>query len=480
MNSRRIIAVIRWALSFLLLGGIVLVYHRWIHVNPTTLALTLLLFILAVAARWSLRLAVALSVAATFAYNFFFLPPFGTLTIADPQNWIALIALLSTSVVGSRLSERARREAEDARTREREMETLFQLSQQLLRTEDVAELINEIPAVVISATGARSCVLYLLDGDQLLRAGERTAQMDLSYLRERATAATGVSREGEDLQIALHVGVKPRGLMVLSGDHLSTDAAEAMAGLISVSIDRVRALETVAHNEANRESERLRTLMIDSITHELRTPLTSIKGAATTLLSDPGVDQATRKELLSIVDEECDRIDHLVGQAAEMAQLDSLQVQMHFENVAVADLLESALDACCWITNEYSVKLQQAPDVNVHADREYITRVLCNLLENAARYSPKGTEIQISAESDSGTVAIHVADHGSGIDPSEQAMIFDRFYRSPEHTQRIPGTGMGLSISKAIVERHGGTISLVSQPGAGSVFTVSLPVQPHQ
>lgn len=470
------IAVVRWALSFLLLAGIVLVYRLWLHVNSTTVALTLLLFILAVAATWTIQLAITLSLVATLCYNFYFLPPFGTLTIADPQNWTALLAFISTAVIGSRLSLRARKDAADARLREREMETLFQLSQQLLRTEDASHLLSEAPTVIVSATGASSCLLYLLDEDQIFRAGSnRNTAFDPPYLRQRTELAKGVLTEEDTVEVPLYIGVKPRGLLLLTGTHLSTDAAEAMGGLISLSIDRVKALEHVAHNEAARESERLRTLMIDSITHELRTPLTSIKGAATTLLSEPSLDHASRDELLTIVDEETDRIDRLVEQAAEMAKLDARQVQMHIEKIRLADLLASALEACSWVRTEHPLITKVDENIFIDVDHEYMKRVLCNLLENAARYSAKGTEIRVQAESSSSSVSIHVSDKGTGIEPHEQSLIFDRFYRAPQHTQRIPGTGMGLSISKAIVERHGGTLTLVSQPGYGTVFTIILP-----
>src|ERR1700760_4287785 len=163
MNSRRTIAVTRWSLAFIALAGIVLVYHRWLHVNPTTVALTLLLFILLLAAEWGLRYAVVISVVATALYNFFFLPPVGTFTISDPQNWLALLAFLGTSIMASRLSERARDEAKDARSRQRELEVLFRLSRELLQSESVATLLTSVPAAVASVTAAKSGMLYLLE-----------------------------------------------------------------------------------------------------------------------------------------------------------------------------------------------------------------------------------------------------------------------------------------------------------------------------
>src|SRR5579875_3549244 len=131
MNSRRVLVITKWTIAVVSLGGIVLVYHRWFHVNPTTVALTLLLFILVLAADWGLRYAVVISLLATALYNFYFLPPVGTFTIADPQNWLALFAFLTTAIIASRLSQKARDEAADARARQRELEILFRLSNEL-------------------------------------------------------------------------------------------------------------------------------------------------------------------------------------------------------------------------------------------------------------------------------------------------------------------------------------------------------------
>src|SRR6185437_10547399 len=142
MNSRRAISIARWFLAFSALAGIVLVYQRWLHVNPATVAFTLLLFILLLAAKWGLRYAVVISIIATACYNFFFLPPIHTFTIADPQNWLALFAFLTTAIIASRLSERARDEASEARARQRELEVLFRLSREFLQSESTAILLS--------------------------------------------------------------------------------------------------------------------------------------------------------------------------------------------------------------------------------------------------------------------------------------------------------------------------------------------------
>lgn len=477
MNSRRLVTVTRWTLAFVALTGIVLVYHRWLRMNPTTVALTLLLFILLLAAEWGLRYAVVVSIVATALYNFYFLPPIGTFTIADPQNWLALFAFLITAIIASRLSERARDEASDARARQRELEVLLRLSRELLQTETVGTLLSSVPSAVASVTAARSGMLYLLDGDRSYQAGtDGVSEVEAPHFRQLATTLPAAREENDEMLIPIRSGVRPRGLLRLRGATLSVETAAAIGSLISISLDRAQAFESIAKDQAAKETERLRALMIDSITHELRTPLTSIKGAATALLSSDVAPQE-RRELLSIIDEESDRLNRLVSEAVEMAQLDAQQVQMHFGPVKVLDLVEDVREPCAWVEEQHPVRIDVPADLAVRADPAMIEKVLANLLENAAKYSAVGSPITISAEKRGDHVTISIADRGVGIEPSEQGLIFERFYRSRSQADGVSGTGMGLAISRAITEAHGGGISVTSRPGEGSVFTVALPAE---
>jgi len=445
-------------------------------VNQTTVAMTMLLLILVLAAEWGLRYAVVISIAATICYNFFFLPPIGTFTIADPQNWLALIVFLVVAMIASRLSHTARNEAKDARNKQQELEVLFRLSRELLQSESVAMLVSSVPSVVASVTEATSGVLYLLDGDRLYRAGAKVvSDIEIPHLRELSNRLSAVNVEQDEVQIPLRSGVRPRGLLLLRGVSLSKKSCEAIGGLISISMDRSHALENLARGEAAKESERLRTLMIDSITHELRTPLTSIKGAATTLLtSEVGVESS--RELLSIIDEESDRLNKLVSEAVEMAQLDARQVKMHFGAVNVLKMVDRARETCSWVEDEHEVVMHVPAELEIRADEDLLEKAVCNLLENAAKYSKAEMPITISAEQRGEWVSLSVADRGIGIDASEQSLIFERFYRARTDGKEIAGTGMGLPISRAIVEAHGGEITVTSQPGQGSVFTCRFPV----
>jgi two-component system, OmpR family, sensor histidine kinase KdpD len=479
VNTGRIVSLIRWLTAAAALCLIVAVYHLWLHVNPTTVALSLLLLVLVLAALWGLRYAVGTSIAAAALFNYYFLPPIGTFTIADTQNWVALFAFLGTSIIASQLANRIQEEAEQAKAGKREVEILFQVSRELLQTENVAELLNAIPRCVETATGASAVALYLSQGEKLYLSKGLSAQdlegVDLeasTYLPRIATADGG----GWDM-IPMRIGVKPRGVLLLKDGSISEATLEALGSLVSIAIDRAEALENVARSEATKESDRLRTALLDSITHELRTPLTAIKASASALISTEQMSPANRREMLTVIDEESDRLNHLIAQAVQMVQLDSHEIHMDIAPHPVAQLIESARQTCASALAPHPFEVRLPPDIPlVQADPAWIERVLCNLLENAAKYSTADRPITVCTEKRGDMVAISIADRGVGIEPLEQELIFDKFYRGQSQRYRVSGTGMGLAICRAIVQAHHGTISVVSQPGQGSVFTFTLPV----
>jgi len=469
------------ALHYLLaLAAIVLVINVYarLPVNPTTVALTFLLLVLVVASRWGLTLAVTTAIAATLAFNYYFLPPVHTFTIADTQNWVALFAFLVSAIIGSRLSERARRETLNATRRRKEVERLYSLSQQLLATENVMELLNSIPEYVREAFGLKAAAMYLPTRHEVYRTG--IDHPELSEEELKAVSGRGeVIVDGEKALcfVPLRIGIRPVGSIGLEGAVLSRETLEAVGSLIAISIERAGAVETLTRHEAARENEKLRSALLDSVTHEFRTPLTSIKAAVTALLSSAHLDSTEQRDLLTVIDEETDRVNHLVGEAAEMAQLDAHQVELHRQPHSVWELIEYAVEKAKQSLGVHEVKLnipEHLPQVTV--DLERIAEVLLQLLENGAKYSPAGTPITITAEGLGKMVDLSVADSGPGIDDTEQSLIFEKFYRGRDQRYQVQGTGMGLAIAKAIVEAHGGTIGVTSQLGSGSVFHFTVPV----
>lgn len=241
--------------------------------------------------------------------------------------------------------------------------------------------------------------------------------------------------------------------------------------------EAIAAFQQLSRAEAARQSEQLRSALLDSVTHAFRTPLTSIKASVTGLLGDSELSPADRAELLTVINEETDRLNRLVGEATEMAALDASAVELHLEPRAISEVIAVALEDSQQRLAGRPVELRVAPGLPlVTMDAERIQEVLQQLLENAAKYSPAGAPITITSARQEGYVITSVADRGPGIDAAEQPLIFDKFYRGRQQRGHTEGTGMGLSIARAIVEAHRGTLTATSRPGSGSVFSFSLPL----
>jgi two-component system, OmpR family, sensor histidine kinase KdpD len=467
----------RYAACLALVAAAVLVYRNIVHINPTTVALTFLLMVLLVAAYWGFRYSVFLAILATLAFNYYFLRPIGTLTVVDPQNWVALFAFLATAGIASELADRARRQTADAVQRRREVERLYSFSQRLLATDNVAELLNEIPAYVRDGFDGKAAAVYLLSSQQVYRTDPKATWLHLQDLQMVSSRGEPVIDTQRGISLTpLRLGTRVTGAVGIAGPALSRATLEALGSMIAIAIERAGAVEKLSQAEAARQNENLRAVLLDSVTHELRTPLTGIKAAVTSLLSGYNLDDAQRRELLTVINEETDRLDRLVGEATEMAQLDAHKVELHMAPTDIAAVIESAVEESRTVLGQHPIQIEvpaNLPQVRVDADR--VAEVLKQLLENAAKYSPPDCPITITSELRGSRVVTSVTDRGAGIDDFEQSLIFDKFYRGADQRYRVQGTGMGLAIAKAIVEAHNGAISVTSQIGHGSVFSFALP-----
>jgi two-component system, OmpR family, sensor histidine kinase KdpD len=478
VQRKLIRSIVRYSISTASAAVIVAVYFLRLHVNETTVALTFLIGILLVAANWGLRHSIYLSILSAAAFNFFFLPPVLTFTVGDSRNWVALLAFLVTGIVASQLAERARREAKISRRRQREAERLYEFSQQMLVTGNVIDLLNVLPQMIAVTFNLTGAAVYLRERDRIYRSSPN--YMDVTAAELRDAAFTRDHRYDEARAVTLVpilLGTRPIGAVGITGNRTSPEALDAVCGLAAIAIERAGAVETLTRVQASRESERLRNALLDSVAHELRTPLTSITAAVTTLRSEPSLDAEQSGEMLQVIEEEAARLDRLVGQAMEMAELDANDIKLDLRLHSMREAVDLALEAVQGPLKNHPLELR-LPDTlpPVLIDLERIAKVLQHLLENAAKYSPEGSPIFVSAEVSKDQLVTSVADRGAGVDDLEKMMIFDKFYRGQGQRYRVQGTGMGLAIAKAIVEAHGGSIEVTSQPSQGSVFSFYLPL----
>ena len=471
-------AVLRYAT--LTAGAVLLVvlFRVVIPANQTTVALSFLMLVLLTASRWRLSYSVYLSVLCTLLYNFFFLPPVGRLTISDSRNWVALAAFLCSSFLVSHLSDRERRHAESSEARRMEVERLYEFSQQLLLQEDLRSVARATPSVAATVFGFRAVALYVRDDDVAYYSDPGNELLPIVDLKLAANQTEGgvTERNGTRL-IPLTLGMRSPGALAVTDAGYSSQIYEAIGSLVAIALERAAAVERSSRLEAWREGERLRSALLDSVTHDLRTPLTGIRAAATTLASHPNLAESARNELVTVVDEESARLDRLIGQAIEMAQLDAAGVQVKPQLQDVRELIETTVEEMRPLLRDRTVEIEIASGVaRISMDRALVRRVLRHILENAARYSPAGSPISVSAKCDDYRLLISVVDRGPGIDLNEQPFVFDKFFRGKKQQTQSAGTGMGLAIAKSIIEAHGGGIDLASRSGEGTRFTFWLPL----
>lgn len=352
------------------------------HINPTTVALALLLLVLFVATLWGSRPAVLASVVGLVCFNYFYLPPVGALTIADPENWVALTVFLVVALTAGQLSARVRRRAEEAEEGRREIERLY------------------------------------------------------SELRD--------------------------------------------------------AFERASRAEALRQSERLKSALLDAVTHDIRTPLTSIKASVTTLLDEARgggsdghaftLDAESRRDMLDVINEESDRLARFVEGLIELARIEAGEMQLRRGWGAIDEIIANVLARAEKLTAGHVVKVETDADLPVvRVDPRAVAEVVYTLVDNAAKYSPEGTAILINVRRGEGaSVEISVEDEGPGVPAELRARVFDKFFRATHEGDTGPkpsGTGMGLAIAHGIVEAHGGHIWIEDGArGAGARFVFTLPI----
>jgi two-component system sensor histidine kinase KdpD len=275
----------------------------------------------------------------------------------------------------------------------------------------------------------------------------------------------------------VRLGGRPIGSLAIRGSSLSDAALQSLLNLVAIGLERALSQEAVNRAEVARQSEELKSTLLDAIAHEFKTPLTSIKAVTTDLLSDPSHDLPRhQRELITIAAEGTDRLSRLVTDAIQLARIEGGKFTLHREIHFPSSLVSAALRQMKSLIDGREIRVSAPDDLPaVWVDAELIQMVITHLLENGLKYSPSGSPISINARSSEGRVLICVTDQGPGIAEDEQSRIFDKFYRG-KGEQNLKGTGMGLAIAREIMDAHGEQIWVVSKEGEGSEFCFSLPL----
>ena len=451
--------------------------RRVIPNNLTTVGFAYLLLVLLIASTWGFIEAALASICATLTYNFFFLPPVGEFTIADPQNWVAFFSFLTTSLIASRLSAKAEQRAQDAIQRQQDVERLYTFSRSILLIESGGAFARQLVQKLAEIFQLSAAVLYDRHTGEIHRAGPADFEGLDEQLKDAALHGTVFSDpERSRVITAVRLGSQPIASLAVQGPAMPDSVLQGIANLVAIGLERARSQDLAHQVEAARRSEQLRTTLIDAMAHELKTPLTSIMAATTSLLANPDPSGESTAELLRIANAEAERLKELIDDSVDMARLDNAQISVHPEIVDAEKLVREALSSLHAKTEDRPLMIfceEGVPELAV--DRKLLTLAVRQVVDNALKYSPPGAPVTVHLYQSNGTVAMEFINRGEAIPLEEQSRIFERFYRSPAVKDQVPGSGLGLSIAYNVVRAHHGELTVSSVPGR-TTFLMTLPV----
>ncbi|HEY3342367.1 MAG TPA: ATP-binding protein [Anaerolineae bacterium] len=458
-----------------------------------------MLGIVVVAIRYGRGPAILSSVLTVAAINIFFVPRYLATVLAGAQNLITFGSMFIIAVVISSLAVRTKQQAEAARQREQRAAALYSMSGELASTVDVDDLIRVAVEHIGDVFNSLSLILLPNQKDRLLIVGDermvnemdldsqRSAEWALDH-RQMAGLGTAEFPESDTLYVPLIASRGAVGVLCMRpeehGYPLSAEQLhllQTFANQTALAIERTRMSEEAQQAQVDVEAERLRNALLSSVSHDLRTPLTAISGAASTLLESESLDVATRHELVQSIYDEADRLNRLVRNLLDMTRLEAGTVQVHKEWQLIEEVIGVALSRLEKQLADRPVRTDLPPDLPpAPFDAALIEQVLINLLENALKYTPPGSPIDITAHVGGRDLIVAVGDHGPGLVKGDQERIFEKFYRAKRYRAEASGdergTGLGLTICRGIIQAHGGRIWAENQPEGGAIFRFSLPL----
>lgn len=442
---------------------------RWHLANLSMLYLLVIQATAILAGRGPAILAASLSF---LALDWYFVHPVGRLTVSNPEEWSTLLVFLATGVVTGQMAAVLRARAEEAREREREMATLYELGVATAGEVELEPILSFLAARVRESFGGAACEFFLWDREDRLRPVDQPAGEVVRPMTEFPL------RSGQRDFGRMCVGPRADGWPLSPADRRLLNAFARHAAL---AIERARLAREAHEARLLRDSDALKSTLLSAVSHDLRTPLAGIKALTTALLQDQvALPLEVVRDSLQGIDEETDRMTRLVNDLLDLSRIEAGVLRPTREPVLVPDLIDDTLQRLTPTLAGHDVRRDVAANLPIaHLDYVQMQQVLSNLLENAARYSRAGTPVTIGAAATGDDLELWVADHGPGVPVDQRERVFDRFYRLEHHETEPHGTGMGLAISRGLVEAHGGRLWIEETPGGGATFRISLPASLH-
>jgi two-component system sensor histidine kinase KdpD len=474
------LGILRGCLAGLTAVGLVTVCGLRLNLNLSTSGSLYFLIVVMVSVIWGFWEGSVTSLIAVNCLNYFFVPPVFTWTVSDPQNWVALAAFEITALTVSRLSTRAQDQARAEARQRVEVQKLYELSRRILLLDRRQTIGPQIVSLIHEIFGTESVALFDADSARMDAIGSHAN--DLEQLA-RSACFQDRTLEGADTRAWAHVlrlGSRPAGGLALCGPEVERLTIVSIASLAAIALERARSFEKESGAEAARQTEQLRTAVLDALAHSVKSPLTAIRTASSGLL-EAGRLSTDDAELAALIDEQAEHLNRLTSELLQMARIDAAEVTLRRERVGVLTLVENVLA-------RYREQLQgrrvtvadRAADLEVYGDRKILAAALEQFIDNAAKYSAPGSPVSVTAEENLGEIVIGVHNQGPPIQAADRERIFERFYRAEGSGHRASGTGLGLSIARKAAEAHGGRTWVVSEEAAGTTFFFALPRGPRR
>jgi two-component system, OmpR family, sensor histidine kinase KdpD len=470
-NARiRSVVLVLFACAFLICFGIVA--NHYLNLAAT---ISVYLFVtLAIADKAGFVEASIVSVVATLCLEYYFAPPVFSFRVDRPENWTALATFEGISLMVSRLSHRAHRQQLMVQKQSSEQKALHELCRDLLLLDWKQSPEQQLCVLIKRSFPLQGVALWNAYEDALSCFGETPNAEDATkvvYFSERNY--DDVSNHTSFR--VLYFGTRAVGALMLYGHSIDSLSINSIASITAMAIERTRSLAVEMNIEAERHSEQLRSALLDGLAHAFKTPLSTITVSSSGLLA-AGKLSAQQTSLIDLINQEATRLSQLTTRLLRTSRLELSRIVLHEKLIDVRTLIHGVLEECAFQLRSRVVDVSVASEMtSVRGDPQLLTLALVQILDNAAKYSPQDSRVQISAASSGSQAILRIHNEGSYIPPAERNVVFTRFYRSSSVEHRAPGTGLGLSVAKKAVEAHGGKISIESDVQAGTTFVIAIP-----
>lgn len=447
-------------------------YHFRFNLSSATSVHLFLVTVIAL--RWGFFEASVVSLLSVACLDYFFTQPLFQLYMSDSHDWVALVTFESVALLVSRLSNQVSRHARESEAHRLQLQKLYELSQNILLLDPqkpIDQQLTNLIQVILQVNGVALWNAYDL---RFCRSGgcdvtEDEAQATYFTENNEDDSATTTSRR------VLRSGTRAIGSLVICGHTLDVASVNAAASLTAVAIERARSFSAESSAEAARQSEELRSAILDGLAHAFKTPLTTIRSSSSGLIEMDTLS-GTEKRLVVLIDQQADRLSDLTTRLLRTARIDNANLKLRREHIDPVQIIQDSIADCSQELGTHSVTLRPRPQRStIWADKQLLKMALFQLFDNAAKYGGSESSITVDVQEEQTETLISIRNEGSFIPPEERQNIFKRFYRSPGSNLKAPGTGIGLSVVKQVTEAHQGRAWVSSDLHIGTTFFLALP-----